>query len=104
MRQDVVGRSHQDDPTRAERKGDPAATERGWQGSKFDPDRASPTFTFLDRIERDAERTFATTGESIAQRLDLTPGLQGDRGDHRCVLRGERTIFAPSMSFCSVKP
>ena len=87
MRQDVVGRSHQDDPTRAERKGDPAATERGWQGSKFDPDRRRQRSAFLDQIEHDAERTFATTGESIAQGLDLTPGLQGDRGDHRCVLR-----------------
>ena len=31
--------------------------------------------------------TFAATGESMAHRLDLTAGLQGDLGNHRRVLR-----------------
>jgi hypothetical protein len=67
---------------------DAAAAERGRDGgaNSIQTGRRRRS-AFLDQIERDAERTFAAIGESMAQRLDLTAGLQRDLCDCRRVLR-----------------
>ena len=61
---------------------------------------------FLDQIERDAERTFAAIGESMAQRLDLTADCRAIYATIVvcCASLESGSTFASLMAFCSVKP